>query len=148
MKTIASRGAKEMGRVSVEFEVANADDRALVRRKLLRTDEVRRQTIQGIVDSGATKLVLPAAVAEQLGLSMTGKVRVRYADGRSRRRSEAEAVHVEMLGRQGVFAAIIEPDRENALIGAMVLEGLDLLVDCKNQRVVPRDPAGAIFEIE
>jgi len=35
-----------------------------------------------------------------------------------------------------------------ALIGAIVLEDLDLLVDCQNQRVVPRDPSGAIYEIE
>jgi hypothetical protein len=25
---------------------------------------------------------------------------------------------------------------------------LDLLVDCHHQRLVPRDPAGAIYEIE
>jgi hypothetical protein len=44
--------------------------------------------------------------------------------------------------------AIVEPKRETALIGAMVLEGLDLLVDSKNQRLIPRDPSGPIFEIE
>jgi hypothetical protein len=30
----------------------------------------------------------------------------------------------------------------------MVLEDLDLLVNCTAQRVVPRDPHGAIYEIE
>lgn len=35
-----------------------------------------------------------------------------------------------------------------AMIGAIVLEALDLLVDCKNQRVVPRDPRSPIYEIE
>ena len=34
------------------------------------------------------------------------------------------------------------------LIGAMVLEGLDLLVDCQRQRLIPRDPSGPIYEIE
>lgn len=34
----------------------------------------------------------------------------------------------------------IMPKREDALIGAIVFEALDLLVDCKRQRVVPRDP--------
>jgi hypothetical protein len=38
--------------------------------------------------------------------------------------------------------AIIEPKRETALIGAIVLEYLDLLVDCTAQKVVPRDPSG------
>jgi hypothetical protein len=30
----------------------------------------------------------------------------------------------------------------------IVLEALDLLVDCRNQQVVPRDPSGPIYEIE
>ncbi len=43
---------------------------------------------------------------------------------------------------------ISEPKRETALIGAIVLEDLDLLLDCVGQRVIPRDPRGAIYEIE
>jgi hypothetical protein len=43
---------------------------------------------------------------------------------------------------------VIEPKRETALLGAIVLEALDLLVDCQNNRVVPRDPSGPIYEIE
>jgi len=50
--------------------------------------------------------------------------------------------------RHGTFTAIVEPKRETALIGAIVLEDLDLLVDCQKQRVVPRDPRGAVYEIE
>jgi hypothetical protein len=46
------------------------------------------------------------------------------------------------------YHQISEPNRETALIGAIVLEDLDLLVDCTAQRVVPRDPRGAIYEIE
>jgi predicted aspartyl protease len=141
-------GVNVVGRFSVEFEVANNDDLALVRRGLLPPDQVRRETIQGIVDSGATKLVLPLAVVERLGLPLGNKIQVRYADGRKARREGAEGVYVELLGRHGTFTAICEPNRETALIGAIVLEDLDLLVDCTAQRVVPRDPRGAIYEIE
>jgi hypothetical protein len=79
---------------------------------------------------------------------MTKAVRVRYADGRRTQRKETDGVQVEILGRQAIFNAVVEPKRENALIGAIVLEALDLLVDCKEQRLVPRDPGGPIFEIE
>jgi hypothetical protein len=60
----------------------------------------------------------------------------------------AQATHVELLGRNGVFNAIVEPKGDTALIGAMVLEGLDFLVDCQKQRLVPRDPSGPVYEIE
>ncbi len=141
-------GANGVGRFSVELEVANSDDLALVRRGLLQPDQVRRETIQGMVDSGATKLVLPEAVVKRLGLPLGEKVKVRYADGRRVQRREAKGAYVKLLGRDDTFSAIVERGRDTALIGAMVLEGLDLLVDCQTQQVVPRDPRGAIYEIE
>ncbi len=136
-----------MGRVTVEFEVANFEDLALAHRGLLPADKVRRQTIKGLADTGATKLVLSSALVKQLGLRLTDTVLVRYADGRTKERREAEGVYVELLGRHGTFSAIVEPQRKDALIGAIVLEDLDLLVDCQNQCLMPRDARGAIFEI-
>jgi len=143
-----AKGANGVGRFSVELEIANNDDLALARRGLLPPDQVRRETIHGVVDSGATKLVLPQAVVKRLGLPLCDKIKVRYADGRKVQREGAEGVYVQLLGRHGTFTAIVEPRRKTALVGAIVLEDLDLLVDCTAQRVVPRDPRGAIYEIE
>jgi predicted aspartyl protease len=137
-----------MGRFSVEIEVANNDDLALVRRGQLRPEQVRRRTIPVVVDSGATMLVLPRNVVKQLGLPLGGKINVRYADGRRAQRREAKGAFVKLLGRDDTFTAIIEPKRKTALLGAIVLEALDLLVDCQRQRIVPRDPRGAVYEIE
>jgi len=141
-------GAIGVGRFSVELEVANYGDLSLMQRGVLPPDQVRRETIQGVVDSGATKLVLPQALVKRLGLPLGDKIQVRYADGRRAEREGAEGVYLQLLGRHGTFTAIVEPRRKNALIGAIVLEDLDLLVDCTAQRVVPRDPRGAIYEIE
>ncbi|MFL5246033.1 MAG: clan AA aspartic protease [Gemmataceae bacterium] len=143
-----TKGANGVGRISVEFEVANNDDLALARRGALPPDKVRRMVIEGVVDSGAAMLVLPQTVVKQLGLLQGGKIIVRYADGRRSQRRMAEGAYVNLLGRHDTFSAMVEPKRQTALIGAIVLEALDLLVDCKSQRVVPRDPRGAIYEIE
>jgi predicted aspartyl protease len=137
-----------MGRFSVDINVANNDDLALVRRGLLAADQVRRRTIPAVVDSGAAKLVLPQAVVKELGLSLTDPITVRYADQREARRRQAEGVYVELLARHGTFTAIVEPKRDTALLGAIVLEDLDLLVDCRKQRVIPRDAHGPVYEIE
>jgi len=137
-----------VGRFSVEFEVANYADLIRAQDGTLPADQIRRETIQGVVDSGATKLVLPQAVVKRLGLRLGDKIQVRYADGRKVQREGAEGVYVQLLGRHGTFTAVVEPRRKTALVGAIVLEDLDLLVDCVAQRVVPRDPHGAIYEIE
>lgn len=143
-----ANGADNMGRISVEIEVANYGDIILAERGLLPADQVRRQTIRALVDSGATKLVLPEKLVKELGLPLGDKIQVRYADGRTAQRRGAEGVYVSLLGRHGTFTAVVEPQRETALLGAIVLEDFDLLVDCPRERVVPRDPHIVIHEIE
>jgi predicted aspartyl protease len=145
MKT---NGANGVGRFSVEFDIANSEDLVRAKDGTLPRDQVRRLRITGVVDPGAATLVLPQAVVKQLGLPLGDKIQVRYADGRRAQRREAEAAYVELLGRHDTFKALVEPKRTTALIGAMVLESLDLLVDRRRQRLVPRDPHGAIHEIE
>ncbi len=137
-----------MGRVSVEFEVANYGDLTLAKRGLLPGDQVRREIIHDIVDSGATKLVLPEAVVKRLGLTAGSGVKVRYTDGRQVKRRE----------RGGCLPSAPRPpwhlhrrrrtQTNNRVVGAIVLEDLDLLVDCAAQKLVPRDPKGETFEIE
>ncbi len=142
------QGANKVGRFMAQFEVANNDDLAAARRGMLEPDKVRREVLNGVVDSGATRLVLPEKTVKKLGLPIEGKVKVRYADNRTADRSAAKNVYVRLLGRDGVFTAIVEPRRHTALIGAIVLEDLDFVVDCTSQRLVPRDPRFILSEVE
>ncbi|HMC64448.1 MAG TPA: retroviral-like aspartic protease family protein [Gemmataceae bacterium] len=137
-----------MSRFSIDFVVANNRDLVKAEDGLFDPAKVRKFTIKGVVDSGATRLVLPQSIAKQLGLPTTGKVKVRYADGHTAHRNQVDNVHVEILGRSTTCWAIVEPRRRNALIGAILLEDLDLLIDCRHERLVPRDPKYVVSEIE
>jgi clan AA aspartic protease len=137
-----------MGKFSVEFDVSNYADVLDARRGLLAPEKVRRARISGVVDTGATHFVLPGTVVKQLGLSKARQTKVRYADGRKATRDVVNDAYVEILGRDSTFQAVVEPKRQDALIGAIILEALDLLPDCANQRLVPRDPNIMTTEIE
>jgi predicted aspartyl protease len=141
-------GNGKMGRVKVDVDLSNYSDVVLARAGHLEPEKVRRARVTGVVDTGATYLVLPKATAKQLGLPVRGKTRVRYADGRKAERAIVEGVQLELLGRTGQFSAIVEPRRDDMLIGAVVLEILDLLVDCRTQTLHPRDPDIIVTEIE
>ena len=138
----------EMGRFAVEVALTNNEDRALAEAGVIPPQKVRRARIRGVVDTGAARLVLPESVVRQLGLPAAGKAKVRYADQRTGTRRRVSNVLLELLGRESVFTAVVEPKRETALIGAIVLEELDLVVDCTTQRVHPRDPNWIVSEIE
>ena len=72
-----------MGRFSVELSVTNAQDIGRAADGTIPPSAVRRTTLRGLVDTGATRLVLPAAVALELGLPAGGETSVRFADGRT-----------------------------------------------------------------
>jgi predicted aspartyl protease len=138
----------DMGRFSVEIELANYKDLNRADDGLLERDKVRRTRLRAVVDTGATRLVIPEAVAQQLGLETTGEVAVRYADGRREPRPLATGIHLTYGGRSGLFSAVVEPQRDSALIGAIVLEELDLIPDCTRSTLEPRDPKQIISEAE
>ncbi len=142
------QGNGAMGRFSVEMEVANFLDVAKAAEGTLPPEKVRRMTLMGVVDTGAIRLVLPTAVVKQLGLQSAGDVTVRYADHRTATLQRASGAEVTLQGRKSMFTALVEPNRSDALIGALVLEELDFLVDPTNQRLMPRDPNTIISEIE
>jgi predicted aspartyl protease len=141
-------GRPPVGRVTINVELSNNSDAAQVRAGTLPPERVRRISVPATVDTGRMRLALPESVVAALGLPPGGEVNVAYADGRTVRRNKAKSVLLQYLGRDGVFDAIVEPARTDALVGAIVLEELDLLVDCANQKLVPRDPNILTAEIE
>src|SRR5213593_3878734 len=128
-----------VGRFSVEFDIANHEDVVQAKKGHISLEQVRRARISGVVDTGATRLVLPASVVASLGLPESGQVTVR---GRRETKTMVSDAQVDIQGRSSVFTAVVEPGRSDALIGAIVLEELDFLPDCSAQVLVPRDPRG------
>jgi predicted aspartyl protease len=137
-----------MGRFSVQFVVANNRDVILAKSGDVIPDSVKHLTLSGVVDSGAARLVLPQRVASELHLQDDGETTVRCADHRREKRQLVSNVWLQMSGRHGVFSAVVEPSRDDALIGAIVLEELDLIVDCGTQSVHPREPDAIVTEID
>ena len=99
------QGTQKVGRFSVELELSNHEDVILAKNGVIPAAKIRRVTLLGLVDTGASRLVLPQRVVKQLGLEPSGTVKVKYADGRQVVRPTVDDVEVELLGRRNVFSA-------------------------------------------
>ena len=117
-------------------------------RNILKGGEPIELTVK--VDTGATMLVLPGWLQEQLQFPVIRRQLVRYANEETAEREVVYGVEVTVCGRTGVFEAVIEPAKRYGLIGAIVLEALDLIADPRSQRlyVNPRSPDLPMAEIE
>ena len=138
----------DVSRFTVEFEAANSTDIALSMDGRLPPDDVRSVELSGYVDTGAHDLILPEIVGDSLGLPEVGKVTVRFADGRAQTCRRVGNLWITIAGRSTVLTAVLLPKRTEPLIGAFVLEALDLLVDAKESVLIPRDPDAIISVVE
>ena len=136
-----------MGEVRVRVKLTNAVDEELVKRGLLNLDPLRTCETVALIDTGAVRTVLPRTLVRTLGLSIRGQQTARDTNGSEEASGVTGPVIIDMEGRETIEAALVTGD--TVLIGQTVLETLDLLVDCKNQRLIPNsdNPDQAILRI-
>ena len=138
---------KDMGFVRVKVKLTNAIDEALVSRGLLDPNQLRVYETQGLVDTGAVRMVLPISIVQELGLRIRSYETAKYTDGREEKIGLTEAVIIEVQKRETTVAALVMGNE--VLIGKTALVTLDLVVDSKNQCLIPnpKHPNYPIFRI-
>ena len=99
--------------------------------------------IDACVDTGAVMLLLGRDVVERLDLKITGKAVVILADDSKQEMERAGPAYVEIGDRSGHVDCLVGPVGCEALIGQIILESLDLIVDCSRQELRPRPDSPA-----
>ena len=125
-----------MGRVLVEAKIENLNDLYAVSRGQITDESVRRIEIpDAMADTGATLLSIPKRLIEQLGLqhfrTRKGRTPVGLFDFKI-----YEAVRLTVQGRECVVEVSEVHDESPVLLGQMALEGLDMIVDPVNHRLL------------
>ena len=124
-----------MGQVHVQVTLHNMRELVMVRLGHLDPAQVHTVETEALVDTGAMHLVLPDTLAGQLGLLRLRTQATTMADGREGLYAQTEAVTIEVLGRAFDVSALVMG--HTVLLGAIVLEGLDLAVDPTRQQLMP-----------
>ncbi len=112
-------------------------------------EPARRIEVEAVIDTGATMVVLPQNVVGQLGLRKIREVRVKYANNKTELKSIYGVVTIEIKGRTGNFDVLAEVEGSQPLIGQVVLEILDLVVDPRTRSLIanPLSPEMPMVEI-
>ena len=110
--------------------------------------ELEEIDANALVDSGAAELCVTKLVALQLKLEPIAKRTVTYADGRKESVDYVGPVRVEVFGRTAFVGAVVTPG-DQVLLGAMPMQGMDVLVDPARHQLVPNpdfpDTPGALM---
>lgn len=114
-----------MGTFTVPLQVADPEGR-------------HYETIDAMVDSGATYTVLPASILERLGVVPHSARSFVFADG-SRVERGFGRTWMRLNGREDVSPVVFWDESARPLLGAVTLEIFSLGIDPVNGRLVPVD---------
>jgi clan AA aspartic protease len=134
---------KVMGSFMEEITLANAGDKVRVQAGLLK--EVRQVTVEAMPDTGAWTLVINEDLRRALGLDIVKRVKTTLADGGKGEAGLTEPVTVRWKNRLADCNAVVLPGAAKVLLGALPLEGMDLMVDPVNKHLVGTHGDEAVY---
>ena len=124
-----------MGLVRTEITLKNVKDMFRAEDGHIAEQEIRQITVTALVDTGAWTLVINEATRKELGLDYDGKSPGTLADGEKEEYDMAGPVEVHWKDRFTVCHAVILPNADDILLGAIPLEAMDLTINPKRELI-------------
>ena len=124
-----------MSVVRTEITLKNELDVGDAVRGRIKEDEIRQVTVSAVVDTGAWTLVINEETRKELGLLDKGYGEATLADGQEGIFKMAGPLEVWWKKRNLTCNALVLPGAKDILLGAWVLEGMDLTINPKRELV-------------
>ena len=124
-----------MGRTTDKVTIKNYVDVFSAASGALDPSRVRTADVLGVVDTGAAYLCLPPSVIQQLGLLFSHSAHVTTANGDVIRRI-FKGGDITIRDRNIEMAVMENDEKTPPLIGYLVLEALDYVVEPKSQQLI------------
>ena len=125
-----------MGLVRTKITLKNVADEIRAKDGNIKEEEIRQATINALVDTGSWILVINEELREELGLGTLKKQVGILANGAGEEYSLAGPVEIWWKNRSVFGEALVIPSAKEVLLGALPLQGLDLVVDPFKEEVV------------
>jgi hypothetical protein len=125
-----------MGVVYAEITLKNAADVSNADNGIIKEPAIRQMTVNALVDTGAWTLVINEKTRAKLGLRIVKPSIAELAGGVTAPGGLTEPITIYWKDRQCSCDAVVLPQEEGVLLGALPLEGMDLTVHPKSGEVV------------
>ena len=124
-----------MSIVKTEITLRNALDIGKEREGYIKEPEIRTITVNALVDTGAWTLVINNEIREKLGLYIVGTESGTLADGSKEEFDLAGPVEVIWKNRRTTCEALVLPDADDILLGAIPMGAMDLTINPRRELV-------------
>lgn len=125
-----------MGLIYAEIELVNSFDQELARRNKIDKDEIKRVHVTALVDTGSYMLCINENVKEQLDLTVVDTKKAQLADGSIKECEVVGPIELRFKNRRTICEAMVLPGDNEILLGAIPLEGMDVLIHPLRQELI------------
>ena len=139
-----------MGLVYADIELINSEDIGLARRYVIGEEEIKRISLNMLVDTGAYNLCINESIQQQLDLPFVEKRKAQLANGHIEEYDVVGPIVLKFKNRQTVCNAMVLQGDSEPLLGAIPLEDLDVVILPLRQEMIvnPEHPYYAQMKLK
>ena len=125
-----------MGYVNTKITLKNSKDIFKAEVGMIQESEIRQATVDVMVDTGASMLVINEQLYQQLGLGFIEERETTFANDTKEMCKITEPLVIKWEDRTTTMPALVVGNVPDLLLGVLPLEGMDLIVDTVNQKLI------------
>jgi clan AA aspartic protease len=125
-----------MGHVNTKITLKNHRDTFALKKGFIKEQEIRKATIDVMVDTGATTLIIREKLFQQLGLDSIADREITLANNSKEKCKVTEPLEIHWEDRFVAMSAVVVEGASEFLLGVLPLEGMDLMIDPVNQKLI------------
>jgi hypothetical protein len=129
-----------MGIVYADITLINGEDIGMAKRHFISEEDIRKTTVNMLVDSRSFIMCINESIQNQLQLTFIEKRFVRLADDLPREYDIVGPIHVKFKNRTSVCTAVVLEGNAEPLLGMIPMEEMDVLIDPQRQELIPKHP--------
>jgi len=117
-----------MGLIYADLELVSAEDVLLERRGYIKKEQIKKEIVTALVDSGAYMMCINEHIQAQLDLMKVGTSEAEMADGTILQVDVVGPLIVNFKNRTTSCNAMVLPGESEVLLGAIPMEDLDVVL--------------------
>ena len=117
-----------MGLIYAKLELVSAGDIALERKGYIKKNQIKKEIVTALVDSGAYMMCINEHIQNQLDLMKVGSSEAELANGTITQLDVVGPLIISFKNRTTSCNAMVLPGESEVLLGAIPMEDLDVVL--------------------
>ncbi len=124
-----------MGLIYADLELVSAGDIELARKGYINKEDIKKENVTALVDSGAYMMCINEHIKAQLDLPVMDTIEAELADGTLQTMEVVGPLIINFKNRTNSCNATVLPRESEVLLGAISMEDMDVILVPKLQTI-------------